>query len=103
MKYVVSRIEGKVGIIELHNPPHQFMTTQMVRELDELTERGFVNAFAGVALPNDASVGLFESLGFKRVAFQEKVGFKLGAWLDVGWWQKFLRPHDVPPPEIAPA
>ncbi|MFT3924244.1 MAG: enoyl-CoA hydratase/isomerase family protein [Myxococcales bacterium] len=39
MKHVVSRVAGKVGIIELHNPPHQFMTTRMVRELDELTER----------------------------------------------------------------
>jgi phosphinothricin acetyltransferase len=69
--------------------------------LDEITERGFVNAFAGVALPNDASVSLFESLGFKRVALQEKVGFKLGEWLDVGWWQRFLRPHDIPPPAIS--
>src|SRR5690606_17592636 len=39
MEHVISRIEGKVGIIELRNPPHQFMTTRMVRELDTLTER----------------------------------------------------------------
>jgi enoyl-CoA hydratase/carnithine racemase len=38
MKHVISRIEGKIGFIELHNPPHQFMTTRMVRELDQLTE-----------------------------------------------------------------
>ena len=72
----------------------------LTRLLDELTDRGFVNAFAGIALPNPASVALFESLGFKQVALQEKVGFKLGAWLDVGWWQRFLRPHDNPPPRI---
>lgn len=39
MNQVIERIEGSVGIIELRNPPHQFMTTQMVRELDALTER----------------------------------------------------------------
>lgn len=39
MQQVVARIEGKIGIIELVNPPHQFMTSKMVSELDELTER----------------------------------------------------------------
>jgi enoyl-CoA hydratase len=39
VKHVNARIEGKVGIVELSNPPHQFMTTRMVRELDLLTER----------------------------------------------------------------
>jgi len=33
------RVEGTVGIIELDNPPHQFMTWQMVGDLDELTAR----------------------------------------------------------------
>lgn len=72
----------------------------LTRLLDELTERGFVNAFAGIALPNDTSVALFESLGFKQVALQERVGYKLGEWIDVGWWQRFLRPHESPPPAI---
>jgi enoyl-CoA hydratase len=39
MQQVVARIEGKTGIIQLVNPPHQFMTTRMVSELDTLTER----------------------------------------------------------------
>jgi L-amino acid N-acyltransferase YncA len=53
----------------------------------ELRERGFVNALAGVALPNDASVRLFEWAGFEHVGTYEKIGLKLGAWHDVGWWQ----------------
>ena len=68
--------------------------------LEQLTGMGFVNAFAGVALPNDASVKLFESLGFERIALQKEVGYKLGRWIDVGWWQKQLRARTDPPPEL---
>ena len=38
MQFLRTRIDRHVGIIELYNPPHQFMTQRMVRELDELTE-----------------------------------------------------------------
>lgn len=69
--------------------------------LVRLREMGYVNAFAGVALPNDASVALFEAFGFERIALQRKVGFKLGAWHDVGWWQKQLRDPSLPPPSLA--
>ena len=69
--------------------------------LDGLRERGFVNAFAGTTLPNPASVGLFESFGFERVAVQRSVGFKLGAWHDVGWWQLQMREPSVPPPSLS--
>jgi L-amino acid N-acyltransferase YncA len=68
--------------------------------LERLTEAGFVNAFAGIALPNSASVGLFEAFGFERIAQQKNVGFKLGAWRDVGWWQLQLRDPTVPPPRL---
>ena len=68
--------------------------------LEHLRTRGYVNAFAGTTLPNAASVGLFESFGFERIALQKNVGFKLGAWHDVGWWQLQLRDPPVPPPAI---
>ncbi|NHN60534.1 MULTISPECIES: arsinothricin resistance N-acetyltransferase ArsN1 family B [Halorussus] len=51
----------------------------------------FYNAYAGIALPNAASVGLHESLGFEPVGVYESVGYKRGAWRDVGWWQLALR------------
>lgn len=60
-----------------------------------LARQGFVTAFAGVTLPNPASVGLHESLGFKPVGVYKDVGYKHGAWHDVGWWRLPL----VPPPE----
>ena len=56
-----------------------------------LVEQGFYEACAGITLPNDASVGLHESLGFVAVGVYRGVGFKHGRWRDVGWWQKTLR------------
>jgi L-amino acid N-acyltransferase YncA len=71
----------------------------LLRELDRW---GFVNAFAGVTLPNPSSIRLFEGLGFEQVALYRDVGFKLGAWRDVGWWQKRLRdPPDSPSEPVA--
>src|SRR5436305_2625319 len=44
----------------------------------------------GVALPNEASVALHEKLGFHKVAHFERVGWKCGRWVDVGYWQLAL-------------
>ena len=53
--------------------------------------QGFHAAHAGVTLPNAASVALHEGLGFRPVGVYPAVGYKLGAWHDVGWWQLELR------------
>jgi phosphinothricin acetyltransferase len=53
-----------------------------------LAHQGYARAFAGVTLPNDASIGLHEAMGFTRVAVYSRVGWKHGAWHDVGWWQR---------------
>jgi phosphinothricin acetyltransferase len=47
-------------------------------------------ALAAIALPNPRSVALHERLGFTAVGVLEEVGHKLGAWRDVGWWQRRL-------------
>ena len=47
-------------------------------------------AFAGIALPNDASIGLHEAMGFTPVGTYREVGWKMGGWRDVGWWQRLL-------------
>jgi L-amino acid N-acyltransferase YncA len=57
-----------------------------------LVVQGFYHAYAGVTLPNAGSVGLHESLGFTPVGVYQRVGFKFGAWHDVGWWQSALQP-----------
>jgi phosphinothricin acetyltransferase len=41
----------------------------------------------GVALPNAASVGLHEKLGFEKIAQFIEVGWKFDQWIDVGYWE----------------
>jgi len=68
--------------------------TSLLRFLDL---QGFYNVYAGITLPNPASVRLHESLEFQPVGVYRAVGYKLGAWHDVGWWHLALRPHAVLP------
>lgn len=67
---------------------------------DAERERGLVQAFAQIALPNEASEGLFRSCGFEHVGTMRRVGFKLGAWHDVSIWQREL--VDPPATPIRP-
>lgn len=67
--------------------------------LQRLRERGFRLALAGVTLPNPASVGLHESLGFEPIGRFPRVGWKGGAWHDTGWWALALG-DDGPPVEL---
>jgi L-amino acid N-acyltransferase YncA len=64
-----------------------------------LRAQDFHGAFAGIALPNDASVGLHEALGFQPLGVYREVGFKFGAWRDVGWWRLALAEGDASPSE----
>ena len=68
--------------------------------LDRLAARGYRTALAGIALPNDASVGLHTAMGFELVGTYRRVGWKLGRWHDVARYQRPLGdPTDDPPPE----
>jgi L-amino acid N-acyltransferase YncA len=62
-----------------------------------LRVQGFYVAHAGITLPNPASVGLHERLGFRPIGTYPAVGWKLGAWRDVGWWQLPLHPRPPNP------
>ncbi|MFI4981373.1 MAG: arsinothricin resistance N-acetyltransferase ArsN1 family B [Nevskiales bacterium] len=67
-----------------------------------LRRLGHVNAYAGIALPNDASVGLHETLGFVPVGIYRQVGYKHGGWHDVGWWALALQAPPSNPAEPMP-
>jgi phosphinothricin acetyltransferase len=58
-----------------------------------LAQKGWCNAYAGITLPNDASVALHRRLGFQAVGVFRSVGRKFGAWHDVSWWHLRLRPE----------
>jgi L-amino acid N-acyltransferase YncA len=58
-----------------------------------LKTQGFTTVYAVINLPNDPSVALHERTGFKYFATYEKVGYKLGKWKNVGWWQLQLNEY----------
>lgn len=67
-----------------------------------LRAQGYCNVYAGITLPNPASVALHEAMGMVPVGVYRHVGYKAGAWHDVGWWQGVLQTlvADPPPPYV---
>lgn len=65
-----------------------------------LRRLGYRNAIGGITQPNPASVALHESFGMERVALYPSIGYKHGAWRDVGYWLLDLNPDlgDREPP-----
>ena len=67
--------------------------------LPMLVVQGYHRAYAGITLPNAGSVGLHQAVGFTPIGVYPAVGWKLGDWHDVGWWQRTLRPPARDPAE----
>ena len=57
---------------------------------EQLSELGFHQAFAGIALPNQASIALHQSVGFTPIGVFKEVGRKFDHWHDVSWWQRAI-------------
>jgi L-amino acid N-acyltransferase YncA len=86
--------------VYVHN---DFKGKRIGRSLYELLFRvlklqGFRNIYAGIALPNEASVHLHESCGFTHFATYDNVGYKFGNWHTVGWWKLQVNNYDPAPP-----
>jgi phosphinothricin acetyltransferase len=72
--------------------------TALYTTLFELVRlQGYFKVYAGVTLPNPASTGMHEALGFRLVGVYEGVGYKLGGWHDVAWFQRALQPERPEP------
>jgi len=71
-----------------------------------LRRQGFINVYAGIALPNPASVALHEAVGMRLIGVYERVGYKFGAWHDVAWYGMQIMPpidrpvEPIPLPEL---
>jgi phosphinothricin acetyltransferase len=76
--------------------------SRLYRAIFPILERqGFTNAFAGIALPNEASVGMHASVGFVPIGTYLNVGYKAGDWHDVMWMQRKLAvPAANPAPPV---
>jgi phosphinothricin acetyltransferase len=59
--------------------------------------QGYVSAFAGIALPNDASIGVHRALGFEPIGIFRAAGYKFDAWHDVAWMRLALQPPPAVP------
>jgi phosphinothricin acetyltransferase len=59
--------------------------------LPTLAAGGYCNAYAGVTLPNAASVGFHQALGFVSIGTFPRVGYKFGQWRDVAWFHLILQ------------
>jgi L-amino acid N-acyltransferase YncA len=76
------------------------IATALYRALMRICQSlGYYRAFAGITLPNEASVRLHEKIGFRAIGVYRRVGFKLGRWHDVGWWSLDLLPQEDEPRE----
>ena len=72
------------------------------RLIEILVQQGFVNAFAGITIPNAPSVALHERIGMTLVGVYRQVGYKFGAWHDVAWYGMRLWEPNGSPPEPIP-
>ena len=82
---------------------HRGIATGLYTALIEiLIHQGVTNVLAGIALPNPESVGFHERFGFKLVGIYHNVGFKLGQFHDVGWWELSIGSNYKSPVEIKP-
>jgi len=68
------------------------------RLLEDLTRKGFCNAYAGITVPNEGSIALHRSLGFEPIGVFKAVGRKFGKWHDVAWFQRSLRKSPLEEP-----
>ncbi|MBC7778330.1 MAG: N-acetyltransferase [Phycisphaerae bacterium] len=69
---------------------------------DVLRFQGFYNVFAGVALPNEASIKLHLKLAFEEIGDYKNIGYKHGKWHTTKWFQLALKDYGVDPetPEL---
>jgi len=82
---------------------HRGIATGLYTALIEiLKHQGVANVLAGITLPNTESVGFHERFGFKLVGIYHAVGFKLGLYHDVGWWEMPISTNNTSWQDIKP-
>ena len=83
---------AEVSIYVKNEAKQRKIGTRLYVELfDQLKESNVHAIVAGISLPNDASVFFHERLGFEKVAHFREIGYKLGRWIDVGYWELINR------------
>lgn len=71
------------------------------RMLEIMDMQGYHAIVAVIALPNEASVALHQSLGFELGGTLKRLGYKNGQWRDVSYWQRLhANADDSAPPAL---
>lgn len=84
-----------VSIYVKHDAKQKGLGTRLYLKLfDELAETDFHAIVAAISLPNEMGVRFHEKLGFTKVAHFREIGYKLGRWVDVGYWELINRIND---------
>jgi|SoiMethySBSTD1v2_1073268.scaffolds.fasta_scaffold73284_2 phosphinothricin acetyltransferase len=92
---------AEVTVYVAHETRGRGVGRALYRRLFELLDQqGYRTAVAIIALPNAASVALHEAFGFSHAGTLRGIGYKLGEWRDVGFWQRDSRPAGDAPQTI---
>jgi phosphinothricin acetyltransferase len=67
------------------------------RLFELLADEPIHRAYAGITLPNPASVALHHRFGFRDLGTYDEVGYKLGSYWSVQWLEKLMPFHGAPP------
>jgi len=59
--------------------------------------QGIADLLAIITMPNEPSVAFHEQFGYRKCGEFSKVGFKLGQWQNVGWFELFLQDESQAP------
>jgi len=59
--------------------------------------QGIAVLLAIITLPNEQSVGFHEDFGYRKCAEFSKIGFKMGQWQNVGWFELFIQDENESP------
>lgn len=59
--------------------------------------QGIANLLAIITMPNEPSVAFHEYFGYRKCAEFSKVGYKMGQWQNVGWFELFIQDENQAP------
>lgn len=77
--------------------------TALYQRLEELLKKqNICNLCACITYPNPESIAFHEKFGYTAVAHFHKSGYKLGAWYDMIWMEKFINEHQCSPKTFVP-
>lgn len=63
----------------------------MKHMLENVNKEKIHTILSCISLPNDSSVRVHERFGFQLAGLYKQIGFKLGEWRDVGYWQMMVQ------------